>query len=101
MPMTDMRLSAMTAALTEELVGLMQADEESGCIVVGTRAEGSSNTTWTRERFTPFEVVSIEGPQGWTVRASSRVMTKIREEVARHPAVETGGEPCRPNVRAV
>lgn len=91
MPMTDMRLSAMTAALTEELVGVMQADEDPGCIVVGTRAEGSSNTTWTRERVAPFEVVSIEGPQGWTVRASSRVMTKIREEVARHPAAETGG----------
>jgi len=91
MPMTDMRLSAMTAALTEELVGLMQADEDPGCIVVGTRAEGSSNTTWTHERVAPFEVVTIEGPQGWTVRASSRVMTKIAEEVARYPTVETGG----------
>lgn len=49
------------------------------------------NTTWSRERVAPFEVVIIEGPQGWTVRASSRGMTKIREEVARHPAVETGG----------
>jgi Prokaryotic E2 family A/Prokaryotic homologs of the JAB domain len=91
MPMTDMRLSAMTAALTEELVGLMQANDEQGCIVVGARSDGSSNTIWTRQRVGPFEVVDIEGPQGWTARVSQRVMTKIRQEVARCPAVETGG----------
>lgn len=28
MPMTDMRLSAMTAALSEELIGLTQANED-------------------------------------------------------------------------
>jgi hypothetical protein len=91
MPMTDMRLSAMTAALTEELVELIQADDDAGCIVVGTKTEGSSNTVWTRRSVAPFEVVNVEGPQGWTARISQRVLTKIRTEVARYPTVETGG----------
>ena len=91
MSMTDMRLSGMTAALTEELVELIQADDDAGCIVLGTKTEGSSNTVWTRRSVAPFEVVNIEGPQGWTTRISQRALTKIRTEVARYPTVETGG----------
>jgi hypothetical protein len=91
MPMTDMRLSAMTAALTEELVTLMQAHDNEGCIVVGSKSEGSSSTIWTRQSVAQFEVVNIQGPQDWTTRISQRAMTKIRMEVARYPTVETGG----------
>jgi hypothetical protein len=91
MPMTDARLSAMTAALTEEFVECTQTADAGGVIIVGTKEEGSSNTTWTRQNVAPFEVVSIEGPQGWTTRISQRVMAKLRKEVACHPKLETGG----------
>ncbi|MEA2878506.1 MAG: hypothetical protein QOF14_3702 [Hyphomicrobiales bacterium] len=90
MPMTDMRLSAMTAALTEEFVECMQATDAEGLIIVGTKAE-ASNTNWTRQSVAPFEVVDIEGPKDWTTRISQRVLAKIRAEVGRYPTVETGG----------
>jgi hypothetical protein len=91
MPMTDMRLSAMTAALTEEFVGCTQANIADGSIIIGSKAEKSSDTRWSRQDVAPFEVVDIDGPEGWTVRLSQTVLKKIRAEVARHPHVETGG----------
>jgi hypothetical protein len=104
MPMTDMRLSAMTAALTEEFVDLMQSEDKQGCIVVGRKGEGSSNTVWSRKRVAPFAVVNVEGPQGWTVRISPRVMTMIARDVALFPTVETGGVligTCSGRLRAI
>jgi ThiF family protein/JAB domain-containing protein similar to deubiquitination enzymes len=91
MPMTDMRLSAMTAALTEEFVERTQSDKDDGCIVIGCRAQDTSDTAWTRQDVPPFKVVEIEGPEGWTVRVSDRVLAQIWAEVARYPTVETGG----------
>jgi hypothetical protein len=91
MPMTDMRLSAMTAALTEEFVERTQAKNDDGCIVIGTKAQETSDTAWKRQDISPFELVEIEGPKGWTVRISQRVLAQIRSEVAYYPTVETGG----------
>jgi len=91
MPMTDMRLSAITAALTEEFVGCTQNTIAEGSIIIGSKAEASSDTKWHRQEVPPFEVVEIEGPEGWTIRLSQTALTKIRSEVALHPTVETGG----------
>ena len=91
MPMTDMRLSAMTAALTEEFVGCTQKVIDAGSIIIGSKAEASSDTRWQRRDVSPFEVVDIEGPEGWTIRLSKNVLAKIRTEVALYPTVETGG----------
>lgn len=44
MPMTDMRLSTMTAALTEALLDVMQTDTADGLIVAGTTAEDSPDS---------------------------------------------------------
>lgn len=49
MPMTDMRLSAMAAGLTEQLVQELAAPAEDGHIIVATTAEGSSDTSWSRQ----------------------------------------------------
>lgn len=91
MPMTDMRLSAMTAALTEEFVAVTQKNDDAGQIVIGIRKQDSSDTAWFRQTVAPFKAVDIEGPKGWTMRLSRRVLDKVEEEVARYPTVETGG----------
>lgn len=91
MPMTDMRLSAMTAALTEEFVEHAVSGGDDGCIIIGSKAQMSSDTAWTQQDVSPFKVVEIEGPKDWTVRISQRVLDDIRAEVARYPTVETGG----------
>ena len=91
MPMTDMRLSAMTAALTEQLVHELQPPVDIGRIILATTAEDAPDTTWSRQSVAPFTVVSVEGADGWTLRISQRVIDEIAAEVARWPAVETGG----------
>lgn len=91
MPMTDMRLSAMTSALTEALLDTMQSEGASGLIVTGTTAEDSPNTHWFRQPVPAFEAIPIEPVEGWTLRVSLRVLDRIRAEMARHPHVETGG----------
>jgi len=104
MPMTDMRLSAVTAALTEEFVGCTQNAIAAGLIIIGSKAETSSDTKWQRQDVSPFEVVDIEGPEGWTIRLSQSALKKIRTEVALYPTVETGGlliGMCSARLRAI
>ncbi len=91
MPMTDMRLSAMTAVLTEEFVAAAKANENDGLIVTGVRAADSPDTHWVRQPVRPFETVEIEGSRGWTLRISQRVHARVREEAKLYPGVETGG----------
>lgn len=91
MPMTDMRLSAMTAALTEALLDAMQEDIDDGLIVTGTTAEDAPDTHWHRQPVLPFEAVPIEPADGWTLRIAQRVLDQMYAEIASHPNVETGG----------
>lgn len=91
MPMTDMRLSAMTAGLTEALVEAMQAKDENGRLVVGATAEASPDTSWSPQSVPPFAVVGIDSPDGWSLRISQHALEQMRAEMGRYPTVETGG----------
>ena len=91
MPMTDMRLSAMTANLTEQFVHELQMLSEDGRIIVAATAKDSPDTSWSRQSIAPFVVVDIDGADGWTMRVSRRVVDEIHAEIARRPSVETGG----------
>lgn len=70
MPMTDMRLSAMTAGLTEQLVRELQTPADDGRIILATTAEHTPDTNWSRQSVAPFTIVDVEGTDGWTLRIS-------------------------------
>lgn len=91
MPMTDMRLSAMTAGLTEALVDQMHLAHEVGSFILGATDSATLDTRWHAQSVRPFEVIPIEPMEGWTLRISQRVLEEIRAETDRYPAVETGG----------
>lgn len=104
MPMTDMRLSAMTASLTEALLEEMQRQHSDGRIIVGATAEHAPDTSWSRQIARPFEVIPIDTSDGWTLRVSQRVLDQIRAEMGRYPEVETGGViigTCSARLRAI
>ncbi|WP_292597832.1 Mov34/MPN/PAD-1 family protein [Mesorhizobium sp.] len=90
MPMTDARLSAMTAMATEELMRLAGANADGGELVVGVAEPDSPSTSWRRLSVSKFLEIPVEGSE-WTLRLSSHVAGMIREETARFPNVETGG----------
>ena len=59
--------------------------------MVGTTAEQSPDTRWSRQSVEPFALIPIEPAEGWTLRISQRVLEQIRAELGPYPAVETGG----------
>ena len=91
MKMTDIRLSCMTAGLTEALVDAMQAQSDSGRITIGATEEDAQDTRWHTHPVPQFAVTPIEPMEGWTLRISSRVLDQIRAETGHYPTVETGG----------
>lgn len=104
MRMTDMRLSAMTAGLAEEIVRIAGESSAAGEIVVATTDPDSPQSNWRRYAVPPVLTVPIDGAEGWTVRLSARVAAAIKEEIDRWPAVETGGVmigQCSARLRAI
>ncbi|MDX8540781.1 Mov34/MPN/PAD-1 family protein [Mesorhizobium abyssinicae] len=90
MPMTDARLSAMTASATEELMRLASTMPADGEIVLGIKDEAGPSTYWRRVQVPPFIEVPVEGAD-WKLRISSKVDAAIRQDLAQHGRVETGG----------
>ena len=78
MQMTDMRLSAMTAGLTEALLDAMQCQHDDGRIIVGESAEDAPDSSWSQRTMAPFEVIPIELAEDWTLRISPRVLEQMR-----------------------
>ena len=70
MPMSDARLSAMTAAATEEIERLSLSDHQGGEIVIGVCDPTSRATTWRRQPVQAFRTVAVDGGQ-WTLRLST------------------------------
>lgn len=92
MPMSDMRLSAMTATMAEELLELHTRKSEEGHIAFGYRSEsGRLNTNWATWSVPPLEIIPIEGAEGWVLRISQNILEDIRNEMSLYQTVETGG----------
>lgn len=89
MPSTDMRLSAITALAAEQLVDLASAGAGEGTIAIGTH-DGAGTTSWRRIAVPEMLEVPVEGG-AWRLRIARHVVDRMREDIARHPWVETGG----------
>lgn len=101
MPMTDARLSAMTAMATEELARM--APTVTGGFAVGVRDRTGFTTSWRRIDVPAFHRVKVEGGD-WTLDISDDVVRRIRDEIAAYSAVETGGlmvGTCNSRLRAI
>lgn len=91
MPMTDARLSAMTAMATEELTRMVTVGAGGvGQVAIGVRDRIGIATTWRRLGVPAFHRVKVDG-RDWTLDISEDVVRRIRDEVALYPTVETGG----------
>lgn len=91
MPMSDARLSQMTAGLSLEIGNASAAVHADGLIVTGIGDPNGASTRWTRRVVAPFETVTVAGSDGWQLRLSQRVAARIRAEATAHENVETGG----------
>ena len=91
MRMTDARLSAMSAAVTEVITDCMDEPKPVGAIYVATSTPKLPTTVWSRQEVPPFQQIDITGSDGWVLRLSPRTAELIRKEAAAWLAVETGG----------
>lgn len=91
MPMTDMRVSSMTAVISELIHGSLQKLDDVGTIDIGITDENLPNTHWHQQKVPQFQVVNIPSTHGWKLRLSQRVMDQIKDDIARYNSVETGG----------
>jgi hypothetical protein len=89
-PMTDARLSALTAPMAERLGRLLAEPESSatGELLIGVTPEDGLGQRWTRWDIPAFREVTVKH---YRVRISARVHDMIEREVASKPGVETGG----------
>lgn len=91
MPMTDARLSAMTAMAAEELTWIESSGSaDKGYVAIGIRDWGQSVTSWRRIEVSAFRRVPVAGGD-WTLALSDDVVRRINEDIAANSAVETGG----------
>lgn len=92
MPMSDARLSAMTAPMATRIAswhadGLPAA---AGCLLIGALLDDGMSQCWQHHDVKPWTIVrSRTSPI--TVRIAPDVTPKITEAVAARPRVETGG----------
>jgi len=104
MPMTDGRLSAMTAMATEELARVAGSDAAAGGqIAIGVRDRTGLTTSWRRMEVPAFSHVTVEGGN-WILDISDDVDRRIRDEMNAYPTVETGGlliGTCNSRLRAI
>ncbi|MQU73594.1 hypothetical protein GHK29_02390 [Sinorhizobium medicae] len=91
MPMTDARLSAMTAMATEELCRMVGIEASvGGQIAIGVRDRTGLSTNWRRIAVPAFHNVKVEGGD-WSLDIADDVVRLIRKEIATYPTAETGG----------
>jgi hypothetical protein len=88
---SDVAISMMTAGTMDELWRIMETDDMAGTIITGIKDSDSASTRWERREVPSFELVSIDGADGWMLRVSRRVIAEIRQQIANWPKVETGG----------
>ncbi|MCM2505628.1 Mov34/MPN/PAD-1 family protein [Aureimonas altamirensis] len=90
MPMSDARLSSMTAIATEEILDRWEEREGGGHVAICVRDRTTSNLTWRRLAVPPLIEIPVTGAD-WRVRVTVEVIDRIRAEAAAYTDVETGG----------
>ena len=91
MPMTDARVSAMAARLSEEVGDVLDLQTKNGIALLGKTSADGRTSGWRRWEIPAFTVVPIEGTDRWELRLSQRVMARIKANIASWRRVETGG----------
>ncbi len=93
MVMSDARISMFAAPMAEAISALQRTGlpPENGRILLGTIAEDGMSQAWQAHQIRPCVTLAMDGAPSWSVRIADRAHQKIVDEVARWPAVETGG----------
>ncbi|WP_159731608.1 Mov34/MPN/PAD-1 family protein [Methylosinus sp. Ce-a6] len=90
-PMTDARLSALTAPMAERLMEWLTSGPPTGHgeIFIGFTPQDGMGQEWFQRKIEPW--LSVDDESGCEIRISASAHRKIEAAVATSPRVETGG----------
>lgn len=93
MAMSDGRLSLFAAGMSEYLLARQRdgLPHDGGEILIGRLSEDGLGLKWHTRSIPPVLVVRAMNRKSWCAHIHSRALTKIQDETARWPKVETGG----------
>ena len=93
MTMTDGRLSLFAASMSEYLLARQRdgLPPEGGEVLIGQLSDDGLGLEWLPFPMPAVTVVPTTNGEAWRVHVHPRALSKMQEEVARWPDVETGG----------
>ncbi|MCY4384881.1 MAG: Mov34/MPN/PAD-1 family protein [Nitrospinae bacterium] len=91
--MSDSRLSLFAAGMAEYLLAKQREGmpDEGGEVMIGRLTDDGLGLEWRACPTPRVTVVQTNNGEAWCVHLHERALTKMQEEVARWPNVETGG----------
>lgn len=92
LPMSDTRLSLITAGMSQAILDSHVQDlPEAGRVSVGLVGEDEMSVNWQHKILQKTHLAKVSGLPGWTVRVLDIAHQKMVTDVANFPNVETGG----------
>ena len=93
MTMSDGRLSLFAAGMSEYLLAKQREGlpEAGGEVLIGRLSEDGMGLAWRAFEVPPVIVVPTTNGEAWRVHVHARAMSRMQDETARWPNVETGG----------
>ena len=92
LPMSDTRLSLITAGMSQVILNSHVQDmPEAGRVSVGLVGEDGMSVHWQHKVLQKTHLAKVSGLPGWTVRVIDIAHQKMITDVAKYPTVETGG----------
>ena len=93
MVMSDSRLSLFAAGMAEYLLAKQREGmpDEGGEVMIGRLTEDGLGLEWRACRTPRVTVVQTNNGEAWRVHLHERAVSKMQEDAARWPDVETGG----------
>ena len=93
MTMSDGRLSLFAAGMSEYLLAKQREGlpEAGGEVLIGRLSEDGISLAWRAFEVPPVIVVPTTNGEAWRVHVHARAMSRMQDETARWPNVETGG----------
>ena len=93
MVLSDGRISMFAAGIAEYIAERQHSGlpEEHGEILIGSLSECGLGVSWQSWKIAPTKIVHSNGSKPWSVHLHEQALSRMEEEVARHPKVETGG----------
>ena len=93
MIMSDAGIAMFAAPMAQAILRMQDTSlpMQAGRLLIGRVASDGLGLSWVDDTVPPVTVVTVDGPDPWSVRISRRAADAITADVRQWPGIETGG----------